>query len=100
MLLLRLPHPPTPSPHPLLDHSALRGLDEADEFVNLRDASELFADAFEGLRGVELGGEEEAEGLVERVDCRLRVLAPLHADVVETVAAGVVADREGEGERV
>src|SRR5918993_139766 len=85
---------------PLLDDAALGRLDEADEFLDLGRALNLLANLGERLRGVEPGREQEAEGVVQRVDGLLRVVAALHADGVEAVAAGVVADGEGEGERV
>src|SRR5919112_1579573 len=84
----------------LFDDAALRGLDEAEQLFDLRGALYLVADARERLRGVELGGEQEAEGVVQRLDRLLRVAAALHADRVEAVALRVVADREREGERV
>src|SRR5689334_13447847 len=86
--------------HLLLNDAAPRSLDEAEQFFDLLRALQLFADARKRLRGVQLRGEEEAEGMVQGFHRLLRVAAALHADGVEAVALRVVADGEREGERV
>ena len=81
----------------LLDDSAFAAFDEGDEFGDVFAFE--FADFFDGLGGVELACEEDAEGFVELLEAILREAAAGETDLVDAEGVHFPAlrgEREGE----
>src|SRR5688500_20119198 len=72
--------------------AATRPFDETEQVGDFRRASDLFADAFYGLGGIEFGRQEQVECMMKRIDRCARIAATLHTGDVESVALGVIAN--------
>ena len=70
----------------LFNYSAFGGFDEADELGDIFTGVGFGAEAFEGLSGVELGSEEDAEGALNFLDAFGRKSTTLETDGIGAIS--------------
>src|SRR5581483_6278915 len=81
----------------LFNETAIRAANELKQKLDLLCERNFFFDAREGLRGVETGAGQNAEGILQRLNRIGRKAAALKADAIRAVDFGLVS---GGGDRV